>query len=76
MEKNQNKFQTSNVIFEMTINCFFSLKSASTVSRQIVVQILGLESPKVCGNLALRPLLGGHTQMQWLSKLAIYGFPA
>jgi hypothetical protein len=25
-------------------------------SRQIVIQILGLESPKVCGNLAARPL--------------------
>jgi hypothetical protein len=25
-------------------------------SRQVVIQILGLESPKVCGNLALRPL--------------------
>jgi hypothetical protein len=36
--------------------CYFSLKPDSTVSRQIVVQILGLESPKVCGNLAV-PLL-------------------
>jgi hypothetical protein len=26
-------------------------------SRQIVIQILGLESPKLCGNLAERPLL-------------------
>jgi hypothetical protein len=25
-------------------------------SRQIVIQIIGLESPKVCGNLAVRPL--------------------
>jgi hypothetical protein len=25
------------------------------LSRQIVIQILGLESPKVCGNLAVRP---------------------
>jgi hypothetical protein len=25
-------------------------------SRHIVIQILGLESPKVCGNLAVRPL--------------------
>jgi hypothetical protein len=25
-------------------------------SRPIVIQILGLESPKVCGNLAVRPL--------------------
>jgi hypothetical protein len=25
-------------------------------SRQIVIQILGLESPKVCGDLAVRPL--------------------
>jgi hypothetical protein len=31
MEKNQNKLETSNVIFETTINCFFSLKPASTV---------------------------------------------
>jgi hypothetical protein len=25
-------------------------------SRQIVIQIIGLEAPKVCGNLAVRPL--------------------
>jgi hypothetical protein len=25
-------------------------------SRQIVVQILGMASPKVCGNLGIRPL--------------------
>jgi hypothetical protein len=31
MEKHQNKFQTSNVIFETTINCLFSLKPANTV---------------------------------------------
>jgi hypothetical protein len=27
--------------------------------RQIVIQILGLESPKVCGNHAVRPLSNG-----------------
>jgi hypothetical protein len=26
-------------------------------SRQIVVQIIGMASPKVCGNLAIRPLV-------------------
>jgi hypothetical protein len=49
MEKNQNKLQTSNVIFETTINCFFTLKPArpGQFSRQIVIQILGMASPKV-----------------------------
>jgi hypothetical protein len=34
----------------------FALNLLAQFSRQIVIQILGLESPKVCGNLAVRPL--------------------
>jgi hypothetical protein len=56
MEKNQNKLQTSNVIFETTINCFLASNLLAQLSRQIVIQILGMASPKVCGNLAIRPL--------------------
>jgi hypothetical protein len=53
MEKNPNKLQTSNVIFVTTINCFFSLQAQ--FSRQNVIQILGMASPNVCGNLAICP---------------------
>jgi hypothetical protein len=56
MEKNENKLQTSNVIFALTINCFLASNLLAQFSRQIVVQILGMASPKVCGNLAISPL--------------------
>jgi hypothetical protein len=39
MEKNQNKLQTSNVIFETPINCLFASNLLAQFSRQIVVQI-------------------------------------
>jgi hypothetical protein len=42
MEKNQNKLQTSNVIFETTINCFLASNLLAQFSRQIVVQIIGM----------------------------------
>jgi hypothetical protein len=48
--------QTSNMIFETTINCFLASNLLAQFSRQIVIQILGMASPKVCGNLAIRPL--------------------
>jgi hypothetical protein len=54
MEKNENKLQTSNVIFEKTINCIFSLKPASTVFPAKFS--FKFSSPKVCENLAIRPL--------------------
>jgi hypothetical protein len=50
MEKNQNKLQTSNLIFE---TAFLASNLLAQFSRQIVIQILGMASPKVCGNLAL-----------------------
>jgi hypothetical protein len=56
MEKNQNKLPTSNVIFETTINCFLASNLLAQFSRQIIVQIIGMVSQKVCGNLAIRPL--------------------
>jgi hypothetical protein len=42
-----------------TVASFTALLASNLLaqfSRQIVIQILGLESPKVCGNLAVRPL--------------------
>jgi hypothetical protein len=36
--------------------CFLASNLIAQFSRQIVVQILGLELPKVCGNLAVRSL--------------------
>jgi hypothetical protein len=44
MEKHQNKFQTSNVIFETTINCFLASNQLAQFSRQNVVQILSVWS--------------------------------
>jgi hypothetical protein len=46
-KKIKNKFQT--------LNAFLASNLLAQFSRQIVVQILGMESPKVCGNLAIRP---------------------
>jgi hypothetical protein len=46
MEKNQNKFQTSNVIYQTIINCVFTSNLLAQFSRQIVNQILGMASPK------------------------------
>jgi hypothetical protein len=53
-------FQTSNVIFEIhdhrPLTVFLASKLLAQFSRQIVVQILGMASPNVCGNLEIRPL--------------------
>jgi hypothetical protein len=57
MEQNQNKLQTSNVIFGTTINCFLASNLLEQFVRQLVVQILGMALSKVCGNLVIRPLL-------------------
>jgi hypothetical protein len=51
MEKNQNKLN-----LKSEFNCFLASNLIAQFSRQIVVQILGLESLKGCGNLAVRSL--------------------
>jgi hypothetical protein len=39
-----------------SFTALFASNLLAKFSRQNVIQILGLESPKVCGNLAVRPL--------------------
>jgi hypothetical protein len=56
MEKNGYKYQTLNVTFEMTINSNLLAQFSRQIVVQIIVQIIGIASPKVCGNLAIRPL--------------------
>jgi hypothetical protein len=62
MEINQNKFENLKSEFD----CFLASNLIAQFSRQIVVHILGLESPKVCGNLALLPFMGICSTMKLL----------
>jgi hypothetical protein len=52
METNKNKFLT----WKVNVTAFLASNLIAQFSRQIVDQILGLESKKVCGNLAVRSL--------------------
>jgi hypothetical protein len=52
MEINQNKFLTLKVNF----TAFLASNLLAQFSRQLFIQILGLELKKVCGNLAERSL--------------------
>jgi hypothetical protein len=49
--KTNFKLQTSNVIF-----AFLASNLLAQFSRQIVGQIIGMASPKVCVNIVIRPL--------------------
>jgi hypothetical protein len=42
--------------FKSEFYCFLASNLLAQFSRQIVIQILGLESKRVCGNLAVRSL--------------------
>jgi hypothetical protein len=48
------------------LTAFLASNLLAQFSRQIVVQILGMASPKVCGNLALLPFRGICSTMKLL----------
>jgi hypothetical protein len=62
--KNQNKLQMW--FLRRPLTAFLASNLLAQFSRQIVVQIIGMASPKVCGNLALLPFRGICSTMNLL----------